>query len=155
MTSTSSSKIRPRPGRRVNRRYVGKLQPGEGFIEPSLVFRGALAGASPTRNPPALRAPFAAADIGVVRAETGHELAAGDGRRALPGRPRAELPLTRPRREVFGRVVLRDTRRRSLDTHLHALCRPVEAERGVRVRRELGGLAALVVGEESEASRVD
>ena len=68
---------------------------------------------------------------------------------------RADLRAARARAEVRIGLGFRDALDRPFDAHLPPERVPVEEERRPRVRRELGALAALVAGEEDEASLVE
>src|SRR5262245_55651872 len=97
----------------------------------------------------------AVAVAGLDFAQAGLEdLAIGDDL-ALPRGPRPELAAARAAGVVLIRLRLADALHLSFDAHLSLQFRPVNHERCIRVRRQLGPLAAVVVGEERAAALVE
>ena len=72
-------------------------------------------------------------------------------------RPRAELAAARARGEVGVGLGVADDLDRALDPHLHAVAhaRPVEQQRRMRIGLQFAALAAVEVGVEDEAARVE
>src|SRR5690606_9900200 len=108
---------------------------------------------APVRRSRNLHSAETTLDFGDPRLE---RLAVGQGLR-LQGSPRAYLAQSRPRGEIgvgLRRVEFAD---RAFDANLHLISEglPVEAQRGLLMRRELRGLGAFVVAEEAQAVNLD
>src|SRR5262249_8941238 len=112
-------------------------------------------GADPVAAPPARPGDQSARVLLVEVVEPlGEELVAVE-RPALARGPGAELALAGPAREVRVRFLLGHVLDGTLDAHLLAEIRVVDAERGAGVLLELVALAAGAIGVEDEAARVE
>ena len=134
----------------VSIRDLGTIVEAVGIARPELDPIGHDAEAAPERRPRDGRSQEACRR----RAHAVVERRARRERAALPRRPRAELELPRPRGEIRVGLGVGHALGAAFDAHLR-VGRPVEGERGGRVREELARLAARHVRVEDEPAPID